>query len=378
MQILIAGDLVPTDKNKDNFMKKDLLKKLDYKFQNIWKNADYRIFNLECPLGEGMKPMEKNGASLIANSNTVNGIKSLNPNLVLLANNHIMDYGENGLKNTTDLLKKYNISYTGLVNSNKEKFITYYMENNVKIGIYNLCENEFSVATSKKIGANPLNEMKNCKEICSEKDKCDYMIVIFHGGKEFYRYPSPNLQRICRNFIDSGADIVITQHSHCIGCKEEYNNGTIIYGQGNFIFDNGVNDEYWNTSLLISLDIEHEGIKIDYIPIEKSNGLIKISENSKIMEDFYTRTRQIQDNEEFIEEEYNKFSEQHLNNYLNIMNKVRFHKKILNRILNRKFYLKTYNKKDCLKILNIIECEAHIELLIRGLKEKIGMKNSNE
>ena len=129
---------------------------------------------------------------------------------------------------------------------------------------------------------------------------------------------------------------------------------------------------------MISLDIEHEGIKIDYIPIEKSNGLIKISENSKIMEDFYTRTRQIQDNEEFIEEEYNKFSEQHLNNYLNIMNKVRFHKKILNRILNRKFYLKTYNKKDCLKILNIIECEAHRELLIRGLKEKIGMKNSNE
>ena len=60
---------------------------------------------------------------------------------------------------------------------------------------------------------------------------------IINGGKEHYRYPSPDLQKICRKFIDKGADLVVCQHSHCIGCEEKYNHGTIVYGQWNFLFD---------------------------------------------------------------------------------------------------------------------------------------------
>ena len=379
MEILIAGDLVPTKINSMKFIESDLFNQMDSKFQTIWNNADYRIFNLECPLGENLKAIEKNGAKLIAESNTIKGIKSLNPNLILLANNHIMDYGNEGLENTINLLKKNDIAYTGIIDNNKEKFNTYYFENdNIRVGIYNVCENEFSVATRNKRGTNPLNEIKNYREINEAKQKCDYLLVAFHGGKEFYRYPSPNLQKICRNFIDAGADFVITQHSHCIGCKEEYNNGTIVYGQGNFIFDKGINDEYWSTSLIISIKIENSDMKIDYIPIEKNNGLIKIAENKKILEDFFYRTHMIEDNAEFIEEEYNKFSQKYLNSYLNIMNGKRFYKRILNRIFNGKFFLKKYNKNDCLKILNIIECEAHRELLITGLKERIkNFENEN-
>lgn len=72
---------------------------------------------------------------------------------------------------------------------------------------------------------------------------CDYTIVLYHGGKEHYRFPSPNLQKYCRKFIEKGANIVICQHSHCIGCEENYKNGKIIYGQGNFLFDDS-DDEY--------------------------------------------------------------------------------------------------------------------------------------
>ncbi|MBR5227164.1 MAG: CapA family protein [Clostridia bacterium] len=372
MKIIIAGDLVPTKSNEELFKDKDFFKKLDTEFQNIWNSADYRIFNLECPLGVNLTAIDKNGAKLLATSSTIEGIKSLNPNLVLLANNHILDYDIEGLDSTINLLNKYDIQYTGVIDNTKTKNDTYFIQaENKKIGIYNLCENEFSVATNNSKGANPLDEIKNYKEIKEAKDSCDYLVVVFHGGKEFYRYPSPNLQRICRNFVDFGADLVITQHSHCIGCKEEYNKGTIIYGQGNFIFDCGINDEYWKTSLLITLDINSDIEKIDYIPIEKENNLIKISNDSKIIEDFLARTDEIKDNEKFIKDEYNKFSRQHLNNYLNIMNKRRFYKRILNRLFNREYFVKTYKKEDCLNILNIIECEAHRELLITGLKERI-------
>ncbi|MFP3360883.1 CapA family protein, partial [Planococcus sp. SIMBA_143] len=85
------------------------------------------------------------------------------------------------------------------------------------------------------------------------------------GGKEHYRYPSPYLQKICRKFVEKGADIVICQHSHAVGCFEEYHNSTIIYGQGNFVFDNS-NIEFWQTSILVDINIK-DGITIDYIPI---------------------------------------------------------------------------------------------------------------
>lgn len=47
---------------------------------------------------------------------------------------------------------------------------------------------------------------------------------------------------------------MVCQHSHCIGCKEEYLQGTIVYGQGNFLFDDEEN-EYWQTSLLIRITV---------------------------------------------------------------------------------------------------------------------------
>lgn len=61
--------------------------------------------------------------------------------------------------------------------------------------------------------------------------------MLYHGGKEYYRYSSPNLQKTCRKMTEKGADLVLCQHSHCIGSYEEYNDSTILYGQGNFIFN---------------------------------------------------------------------------------------------------------------------------------------------
>ena len=72
--------------------------------------------------------------------------------------------------------------------------------------------------------------MEKIKDI---KKNCNYLIVVYHGGKEFYRYPSPYLKELCEFFTKIGADIVICQHSHCIGAQEKLDDKTIIYGQGN-------------------------------------------------------------------------------------------------------------------------------------------------
>lgn len=78
--------------------------------------------------------------------------KKLKPDLVLLSNNNILDFGEKGLNSTLKNLEDNNISYTGIINSTKEEYKGYILEKeNKKIGIYNVCENEFSVATLKSM-----------------------------------------------------------------------------------------------------------------------------------------------------------------------------------------------------------------------------------
>ena len=79
--------------------------------------------------------------------------------------------------------------------------------------------------------------MESLDHIQNLKDQCDYVIVLYHGGKEHYRYPSPYLQRVARKMVEKGADLVVCQHSHCIGCYEKYKDSMIIYDQGNFIFE---------------------------------------------------------------------------------------------------------------------------------------------
>lgn len=370
MKILIAGDLVPTKTNLEFFKKKDFIKKLEKDFIDLWLSSDYRMFNLECPLGEKFNPIKKNGPSLIADSLAINGIKSLKPDLVFLANNHILDYGEEGLKNTEKLLKQEQINYIGIIENKNVNSKTHIIkDNNISVGFYNLCENEFSVATNTSKGANGLDEIKNYKEIMELKKNVDFVVVVYHGGKEFYRYPSPNLQKICRNFVDFGADVVLVQHSHCIGCEEKYKDAKIVYGQGNFIFDDG-EDEYLNTSLIVELNITKNNIKVNYIPIEKNKELIIISKNKSILEDFNNRSKEIL-NKYFIINNYKQFSLSYLNHYLNFLNRIRFITKIFNRIFKRKYFTKIYSKQDCIRILNILECEAHRELFIEGLKNKI-------
>lgn len=165
---------------------------------------------------------------------------------------------------------------------------------------------------------------------------------------------------------------MLVQHTHSIGCEEIYNDKHILYGQGNFIFDMGEN-EFVNTSLLVKLNIDGSGIEVSYIPIEKNGSLIKMSNDESIMENFQKRSEEIK-KEGFIQNEYSKFAKSNINAYLNISHKMRFITKVLNRLAGRKFFEKTYNKRDCVRILNIIECEAHRELFIEGLKRKLKEK----
>ncbi|MEC1760391.1 CapA family protein [Schinkia azotoformans] len=372
MRLIIGGDLVPTHSNIELFSNGEVNTLLGKELLSLWKSTDIRILNLEVPLTDKEDPIPKSGPNLIAPTSTVKGIKALDPSLLSLANNHILDQGVQGLKSTERVLSEYEIPFVGvgdtLCTANKPYILE---QSGLKIGVYACAEYEFTIATQDEPGANPFDPLESLDHIVKLKETCDYVVVLYHGGKEHYRYPSPYLQKVCRKMAQKGADLIVCQHSHCIGCYEEYKGATIVYGQGNFIFDRS-KSEFWQTSLLVKVTFENE-IGLEYIPIVKKENTIqlatgKVAEN--ILFAFQQRSKDIV-SEEFVSQQYQQFAEE---NYLLYVRHFAGFGKWLSRldryIFKDMLAKRKYNKKQLLAIQNFIECEAHRELVIAGIKYK--------
>lgn len=378
MYLLIGADIVPTDSNVELFKTGNRRKLVGEEIEKILANASYRIFNLEIPLTDKEEPILKQGPNLIAPTESIEGYKALEVDILTLANNHILDQGEQALRSTIDVLDKAGIAHLGAGDNLRAASEPYIFEFCGKqIGIYACAEHEFSIATEKTGGANPFDPLWSLDHIEALKLRADYVIVLYHGGKEHYRYPSPNLQKICRRMVDKGADLVICQHSHCIGCEEKYKGGIIVYGQGNFLFDDSDN-ECWQTGLLVKID---EGMCVSYIPLVKDRNSVRLANEDQgkdIIRAFRSRSEEIKTSN-FVQESYDKFSESFLPFYLaKLKGKESFVYKVINKLSGNKLREKSIRNKYDAKLLtalwNWIDCEAHHELLLRGIQQKINMK----
>ncbi|HKK41833.1 MAG TPA: CapA family protein [Bacteroidales bacterium] len=369
--IIIGGDLAPTGTNFSFFGEGNIDALVDRKLLDVLEAADARIFNLELPLTDVSNPIKKDGPNNKAPVSSVNGIKKLNPSCLGLANNHIMDHDDQGLFSTLRILEKNYIPYTGVGGNIEEAARPYIFEfGNTKIGLYTCAEHEFSIAGEDKAGANPFDPLESTDHIAEIKSVCDYVIVLYHGGKELYRYPSPYLQKVCRKMAQKGADLVVCQHSHCIGAAETYDDSVLVYGQGNFLFDR-TDDEHWQTSLLVKATFTDK-MTVDYIPLcRKGPGIEAPDEEhgSEIMSDFILRSGQIRE-KGFVEREFSNYCSENGLFYLDafagfgrVLRKV---DSLLHGLLSKMlFSLKKLNM-----IQNFVECEAHRELFINYLRIK--------
>ena len=379
MKILIGADLVPTKSNEILFCQGNSGALVGEELRNLLETADYRIFNLEVPLTDVATPIEKCGPNLIAPTATIAGIKAIGADFVTLANNHIMDQGEQGLFSTMHTLQENGIAYVGAGEDLQAAQKSFILERDGRrIGVYACAEHEFSIADTDRPGANPFDPLESLDHIAELKQQTDYVIVLHHGGKEHYRYPSPMLQKVCRKMVEKGADLVICQHSHCVGCKEQWQNGTIVYGQGNFLFDRS-NNEFWQTSLLVELSVEDD-VMLTYHPLKKQDNGVRLAQGEgaeEILSAFHNRSAEMQE-EGVLERKFQAFSEEMFWSYIGTFHGRRT-KKLWFRIINKlsgyrfaKWYLnRQYDKQSLLGIKNYVECEAHKEVVVHVLQNKL-------
>ena len=375
MRLIIGADIVPTTSNEELFIAGNASELVGEELLTRIKNSSFSIFNLETPLTDSVKEIEKNGICIKAPKACVNGYVNLGVDFLSLANNHILDYGVEGLKDTIQNLTAHNIVFAGAGKNIYEASNAFVkVIDGERVGIYCCVEHEFSVATETTPGANGFNALEIERHLKLLQEKGDYLIVLYHGGREHYRYPTPELQTRCRKMIDLGADLVICQHSHCIGCEERYNKGTIVYGQGNFIFD-ADNCEEWQTGLLI----EVINRKVNYIPIEKRREVVRMASKDAadaILEQFFQRSKKIQ-NGDFVKTNFKQYAEMAFYEYMwNICGgSDSIILRILNRLSGYRFYKWYINKRisrnTLVKMLNYFMCESHNEIIIEAIKNNL-------
>lgn len=153
--------------------------------------------------------------------------------VVNIANNHLMDHGENGFHNTIKALNNFSIPYIGIeANGLSNEFIKDI--NGIRVG---MCG--FSLVpdnATKRLYAfgDPETMIMQVREL---KKRSDHVVISIHWGDEYVHLPSIEQIELAHALIENGASIIVGHHPHVFQGVEDYNGGLIFYSLGNFVFD---------------------------------------------------------------------------------------------------------------------------------------------
>lgn len=304
MKLFFCGDV---------FFDKSIDFRFSRKLEDIIRGSDYSCFNAEGPVYvEGLMKSDKRGSHLLNARSLPRIMGTFGFNIVSLANNHIMDYGKDGLTNTINLMNKEGIKVVGAGMDEDQAYRYLLLEGNEKVGIISVAEKQFGACIADNPGFAWMYKRNVYTQIKKAKLECDLVIVLCHCGAEEINIPLPEVRELYRLFIDYGADIVIGNHPHVIQGYEEYNGKRIFYSLGNFIWDReGQMSE--STSLGVCVDIKDDGsVVYDTIEITYKNGCLNISEEKEI---FNTAIRDLNDKEIYIKR-INDFCVEYYHKYL--------------------------------------------------------------
>jgi len=232
----------------------------DYIFDKIspaLKENDLVVANLEGPItvdqsiSSGTRPGSTNNYFFTFDPSVAKTLYKENIKMVDLGNNHILNFGYNGLDSTKKYLTDAKVDSFGA--QGKAKSITKEISG-VKITFVSY--NQFLSSDSSAEQKSTIEEIKNAKKYS------DIVIVFCHWGVEYATQPNQEQVSLGHQFVDGGADLVIGSHPHVVEPMEVDNGKRIYYSLGNFVFD-----QYFNQNVRNGLGV-----------------VVKINKNTKQLE----------------------------------------------------------------------------------------------
>lgn len=353
MTISVFGDICPVDGMKP--------------FNVPVGEDEIVVGNLECALTDTPLPVKKAGPVLYAAEEFAASLNAWGFDVVSLANNHIRDCGDEGVLSTLAACKKNGILTFGAGESETDAGKPLIIEKNgLKVAFLSFAEREFNYVHNGKAGAIAFDPYESFDKIREVRKDVDALVILYHGGIEHYIYPSPLLRKKCRKMVEAGADVVLCQHSHCIGTRELYGKGEILYGQGNSLFGYRKGNDSWNHGLLVRMEVTEEGVKVRYdvleTSVDSSVGMASDVEAGKVLAQLEKESVKLSD-DEFLNASWKTFCEKQKALYLPLLYGLGTNSNRLNRLLKNRLidFLFTQRQKNV--TFNLIRCEAHREVV---------------
>lgn len=252
------------------------------------QKADIAFANLETPVSIRGKAAEKTFA-FRSKPATLGGLTYAGIDGVSLANNHILDYGKDAMLDTLIHLDRNKIGHTGAGKDEDEAFKPYTKTVKGKkiaiLGVSRVLSNPSWYAGKNKPGAaSAYTSQPMLSAIQKMSKENDYTIVYIHWNEEFKDFPEKYARTLAKQMIDSGADLILGAHSHCLMGIEYYKHKPIYYSLGNFVFNRSTRGgEKTLNSMLLNVEIKDSKITSKITPVKIIGG------QPNFMDDSYNR-----------------------------------------------------------------------------------------
>ena len=199
-----------------------------------------------------------------ADPSRVSNLDVLGTDIVLLANNHVFDYGEDALTDTLDTLAEAGIPYVGAGRDIDEAASPYVFEVGGRTLAYVAAsraeEYTSSIATREAgegvSGIMPFYDPEPFLEAIRKADESyDFVVANVHWGMEYDSYYYDIQQELARKMVEAGADLIIGTHTHCLQGVDIIDGVPVFYSLGNFWFND---KDLMNGVAEITLDLPED------------------------------------------------------------------------------------------------------------------------
>ncbi|MCB2195275.1 MAG: CapA family protein [Bacteroidetes bacterium] len=250
---------------------------VDSKVIKYLKKSDYIIGNLESPVSSKIQDGDdhlafKGEAGLLTQFKLIDCFS--------LSNNHINDFGKEGMDDTVEELNNNGIKWNGLFKKEYKPFII--DDGHVKCALFT-CTDMMNIPFDNE---NPWTTPKVDDHFLDEKimeyQEMGYFNILYaHVGMLFTRFPNPPIRELLQKKIEIGVGCIVTVHSHVLGGMENHNGSPIFYSIGDFVMDGNSYRRRGASVLTIEID-QNKVISWDIEPTIINKELITVFPKSRI------------------------------------------------------------------------------------------------
>ncbi len=223
----------------------------------VLRGADLRIVNCECALTAARKSVWKSGAVFKGLPVHVAALTRVPFDVACLANNHVLDYGVRGLRDTLDILHRNGIRTVGAGLSPTEALSPLTVRvKGTRVAVLNFSEGEDMTASRGGAGVCGWEIDRLLVLVRKLKKRGDIVIAVGHAGLEYIPFPPPYVVEAYRALAEAGADCVVGHHPHVPQGLEVRGGRLIAYSVGNFVFYQTADLYYRRTGFCLLLHVQ--------------------------------------------------------------------------------------------------------------------------